>query len=207
MFEDAVEFESAEESERPVKFYYNREERVAKASEQVKEYYRGGMRPVKGIKVLFTGNNKFILFALIFFVGASWIYSGLNGTRKYASLAGIEMELSAFAYEEEIYASLSMKNEKTSKKRGFSNLIPKKLFQKSDNFENSKTEKIEKLVEAEFFFIEVNNQLQEKKSFVQIFDGTENSIRTKTADYDIIRVDVIVNVGDEEKELSCEVKR
>ena len=78
MFEDVVEFESVDKEDRPLKFYYNREERIKKASPQVQEYYRGGMRPVKGFRVLFTGGNKYIFFALIFFVAATWIYTGLN---------------------------------------------------------------------------------------------------------------------------------
>jgi len=50
-------FENVEEGypdkEKPVKFYYNREERIAKAPEIVKKYYRGEMKPVRGIRVLY----------------------------------------------------------------------------------------------------------------------------------------------------------
>ena len=201
MFEDAVEFEPVEQKNKKLHFFYNREERVAKASPQVQEYYNGGMRPVRGLKVLFTGYNRIIFLSLVFFVAFTWIYTGLNKTRKYATLGGIQVELSAFSYEEEIYVSLNMKNQPKKIKRGFSNLIPKK---KSEVVEN---QKIQKQVDAEFFFVEVNNQLVDKTFISETFEGEEKSIRTKITDYDIIRVDVIINVGDEEKELSCEVKR
>lgn len=200
MFEDVVEFEPADEKDKKLHFFYNREERVAKASPQVQEYYKGGMRPVRGFKVLFTGYNRIIFLSLIFFVAVAWIYTGINKTRQYANVGGIQMELTAFEYEEEIYVTLTMKNPPKKIKRGFSNLIPK-------NKESAVPEKIEKTVEAEFFFIEVNNQLVDKKFFTEVFEGEEKSLRTKFTDYDIIRVDVIIDVGEEEKELSCEVKR
>ena len=40
-----------------------------------------------------------------------------------------------------------------------------------------------------------------------VYDEGEQYIRTKFTDYDIIRVDVILNAGGYEKELSAEVKR
>ncbi|MCR5063957.1 MAG: hypothetical protein K6A89_11815 [Treponema sp.] len=201
MFEKVEEFGPVEESDKKLKFYYNRDERISKAPPLVKEYYNGGLKPVKGFKVLFTGYNKFIFLSLIFFVAFTWIYTGFNKARKYAQISGIQMELSAFVYEEEIYVSLNMKNAPEKIKRGFSNLLPKKKS------EPEIPQKIEKAVAAEFFFVEVNNQLCDKCFITDVYEGKEKSIRTKFADYDIIRVDVIVNVDDEEKELSCEVKR
>ena len=95
----------------------------------------------------------------------------------------MNFELSAFSYEEEVYVSLQMKRSK-----------------------NAKSE-IPLSVNAEFFAIDPNNQVGDKRSGQIIYDEGEKYIRTKFTDYDIIRVDVILNVEGAEKELSAEVKR
>ena len=95
----------------------------------------------------------------------------------------MNFELTAFSYEEEVYVSLQMKRSK-----------------------NSKSE-IPLSVNAEFFAIDPNNQVGDKRSGQIIYDEGEKYIRTKFTDYDIIRVDVILNVEGTEKELSAEVKR
>ena len=170
-------------ADKPLKFYYNREERIAKAPKLVQDYYEGKMKPVRGFRIFFTKQNRYIFFALIFFVGASWIYTGLNKTRAGTTLAGINFELSAFSYEEEVYVSLQMKRSKNAKSEAPVS------------------------VDAEFFAIDPNNQVGDKRNGQLIYDEGEKYIRTKFTDYDIIRVDVILNADGQEKELSAEVKR
>ena len=183
MFEDVEEIRPDDGVEKPLKFYYNREERLAKAPQIVQDYYNGGMRPIRGIRILFTKQNRYIFLALIFFIGATWIYTGLNKTRAGTTLADINFELSAFSYEEEVYVSLYMKRSSRSRE---SAPVP---------------------VSAEFFAIDPNNQVGDKRSGQLIYEEGEQYIRTKFTDYDIIRVDVILNAGGDEKELSAEVKR
>ena len=62
-------------------------------------------------------------------------------------------------------------------------------------------------VEAEFFAIDPNRQVGDKRTGQLVYDEGEKYIRTKFTDYDIIRVDVILNAGGYEKELSAEVVR
>ena len=181
LFKDVEE--GRPDGEQPLHFYYNREERIAKASPQVQEYYNGGMRPVKGIKIFFTKQNRYIFFALIFFVAATWIYTGLNKTRSGATIGDLNCELTAFSFKEEIYVSISMKRKKKAE-NDFP--IP---------------------VEAEVFVIDPNNQVGDKRKLNWVYNDGEEFLETKFTDYDIIRVDVILTAGDEEKELSAEVKR
>ena len=183
MFEDVEEFVPDDEEDKKLKYYYNREERIAKAPQLVKDYYAGKMKPVRGFRIFFTKQNRYIFFALIFFVGATWIYTGLNKTRAGTTLAGINFELTAFSYEEEVYVSLQMKRSSRSK-----DVAPVP-------------------VAAEFFAIDPNNQVGDKRNGQLVYDEGEKYIRTKFTDYDIIRVDVILNAGGTEKELSAEVKR
>ena len=183
MFEDVEEIVPDDEADKKLKYYYNREERIAKAPQLVKDYYAGKMKPVRGFRIFFTKQNRYIFFALIFFVGATWIYTGLNKTRAGTTLAGINFELTAFSYEEEVYVSLQMKRSSRSK-----DVAPVP-------------------VAAEFFAIDPNNQVGDKRNGQLVYDEGEKYIRTKFTDYDIIRVDVILNAGGTEKELSAEVKR
>lgn len=183
MFEDVEEIVPDDPAEKPLKFYYNREERIARAPKLVQDYYNGKLKPVRGFRVLFTKQNRYIFFALIFFVGATWIYTGLNKTRAGTTLAEINFELTAFSYEEEVYVSLKMKRSSRSK-----NVAPVN-------------------VKADIFLIDPNNQVGEKRSEQLVYEEGEQYIRTKFTDYDIIRVDVILNAGGAEKELSAEVKR
>ncbi len=183
MFEDVEEIIPDDGVEKPLKFYYNRENRIARASQQVRDYYDGKMKPVRGFRVFFTKQNRYIFIALIFFVAATWIYTGLNKTRAGTTLGGVNYELSAFAYEEEVYVSLRMKRSSRSR------------------------ETAPVAVNAEFFAIDPNNQVGDKRVGQLIYDEGEKYIRTKFTDYDIIRVDVILEAGGYEKELSAEVVR
>ena len=62
-------------------------------------------------------------------------------------------------------------------------------------------------VNAEFFAIDPNGQAGDKKNGQLIYEAGEQYIRTKFTDYDIIRIDVILDAGGVEKELSAEVQR
>ena len=182
LFKDVEEMKP--DGEQPLHFYYNREERLKKASPQVQEYYRGGMKPVTGIKVFFLKQNRYIFFALLLFAAATWIYSGLNKTFDSTTLNGVDYELTSFSYDQEIYVSIKMKRNKKEKE-----MFPVPI-------------------EADIFLIENNNQVFDKKVMNYVYNGQEEDfLRAKYTDYDIIRVDVILKSGDEEKEISAEVEK
>ena len=62
-------------------------------------------------------------------------------------------------------------------------------------------------INVEYFVIDPNNQISDKRADSIIYSEGEQYLRTKFTDYDIIRVDAIINAGGEEKELSAQVKR
>lgn len=181
MLEDAKE--SFQENENALHFYYNREERIAKAPANVQEYYRGGMKPVRGIKVFFTKQNRYVTFALIFFVGVFWVYTGFNKSRDYAKINDIDCQIQAFSYEEQIFVSIGCKKNKKSTRTA-----PAKI-------------------DAEIFFVDADNQLSYKTELGMIYEKGEEFLRTKVSDYEIVRVDAIINVDGIEKEISSTVKR
>lgn len=187
MFEDVEEGHL--DGEEPVVFRYNREERIKHAPQIVRDYYDGKMNPVRGIKVLWVNkSNRFILLSLVLFVTFAWIYSGVNNTRGYAKVGNVLFQLQSFSYGDEVYVNLKI----TSKNKNEQN-----------DLEKTKPVKID----AEFFFINNDNQVIQKEYKSLVYKNGEEYLRTKYTDYDIIRVDVMLNVDGEEKELSSNVKR
>lgn len=146
------------------------------------------MKPVRGIKIFFTGSNKYILFALIFFVGVAWIYSGFNRSRNYAKIQGLDFEVVSYSFEDQIYSSVSVKwNPKADEKN-----------------------KGDRNITAEIFLIDGDKQVVNKdiQSITYTADDAETKyMRVRHTDFDIIRCDVILTVNDEEKEISTVVKR
>ena len=182
MFEEVDEGHAPDEEK--LIFRYNREERLKNAPQIVRDGYEGKLTPVRGIKIFWVNkSNRFILLSLVFFVGFIWIYTALNNTRSNAVINGTSFDLTAFAFEEEIYASIKIKNKNATEKTA-----PVKIT-------------------AEFFFINTENQVAEKKELSLVYGYGEQSLATKMTDYDIIRVDVIITAGETEKELSSGVKR
>lgn len=186
MFENVDEIQA--DGEKPVKYYYNREERVARAPENVKKYYRGEMKPVKGFRALVNGPNKYILFGLVFFVGFTWIYSGFNKTRNYSKVQGVDCEVVSYAFEDQVYSSVSFKwNPKTPDK-----------------------EKTHTDIKARVYMIDADNQVVNKEIQTTSLEASDNDvkyIRVKNTDFDIIRCDVILDLNGTEQELSTAVKR
>ena len=188
MFEDVEEIKPAE-GDGELHYFYNRKERIAHAPLSVQQYYekleRGeNVGPVRGFKIFFTKQNRFIFFGLIFFVAFAWIYTAINNTRNQTVLDGVVYNLSAFSYEDEVYITIKSKikeSEKTIQELPFS---------------------------ASVFAINSDNQLQEKLTLKGLTEnGKEEQIRAKIKDFDIIRIDVIIDSDGKSKELSTFVTR
>lgn len=175
--------EGKPDGKQPLHFYYNRQERLENAPQIVKDYYDGKMEPVRGIKIFFSKQNRFILIALVFFVAFTWMYNGFNKTRNYAKIQNLVCELTAFKYDGEVYTNIKISDKKNTNVKE-----PKKIS-------------------AEVFFVNNDNVVLEKKELSLLYKGPEEYLRTKMTDYDIIRVDVILTVDDEEKELSSVVSQ
>lgn len=181
-------FENINETKAPVDeeglhYYYNRNDRIKKAPKIVQDYYNGKMKPEKGIKVLFNKNNRYIFLALIFFVGAYYVYSGLSRTKSYAKINEIDCEIQAFVYEEQVFISSSFKRNPKSKKTAPAD------------------------ISIEFSIVDVDKQVVHKEVQSLLYKDGEQFLRTKFYDYDIIRVDALVTVDGESKEITCQVKR
>ena len=183
MFEDAEEIKKEGGGESELHFYYNREERLKNAPQIVKDYYDGKMKPVRGIKVLFANKqNRFMLITLIIVIAFAWIYTGLNNSRSGTNINGLLFDTQAFRYEDDIYVNIKLLN--------------KKAVEKSAPVQ----------VLAEVRGINSDGEVSYKEELTLLYDYGEKYLRTKFADYDIIRVDVTVNAAGFEKELTAFIK-
>ena len=61
-------------------------------------------------------------------------------------------------------------------------------------------------IDAEVFFINNDNQIIEKKELSLVYRDGEQTLATKATDYDIIRVDAIIDADNKEKEVTTAVK-
>lgn len=175
--------ETKQEGEQSLHFYYSREHRLQNAPQSVKDFYDGKVKPVKGFKVLFTAQNRYILIALVLFVGFTWIYLGVNRTRTYSKINNISFEQQSFSYESEVFLNI-------------------KVFTSGKNKLKSPQK-----VNAKASFYNIDNQVLEEKELSVMFTGQEENLRTKVSDYDIIKVETLIKIGDEEKTISSSVIR
>ena len=178
--------EKTEDSSQDFHFYYSRENRLKNAPQSVKDYYDGKMAPKKGLfKVLVsTPANKFLFLSIIVFVAVIWIFTFFNN-RNAKSFLGTECELTAFSYEESVYASLK--------------------------FEEIPEEKLKVLyncpLTVRFEAYDSSSVLADKCEVTDIYTGKELFIRTKFPDYDIIKIVASVESGTESKEFSTLIQK
>ena len=181
MFEEADE--GHVQGEEKLVFRYNREERLRNAPQIVRDAYDGKMNPVRGFKILWVNkSNRYILLSLVFFIGFIWVFTAISNTKNYVKINNIAFEISAFSFQEEVYVTLKVNDKKADEKSA-----PVK-------------------VDAEVFFINNDNQVVEKKELSLVYRDGEKTLATKTNDYDIIRVDAIINASNKEKEVTVAVK-
>ena len=181
MFEDVDEGHA--EGEETIVFRYNREERLKHAPQIVRDAYEGKLKPVRGIKIFWVNKaNRFILLSLIIFIAFVWIFTAVSSTKSYAKINNITFELSAFSFQDEVYVSLKV----------------------NDKAANDKSPPVK--IVTEVFFINNDNQIIEKKELSLVYRDGEQTLTTKAGDYDIIRVDAIIQADNKEKEVTTAVK-
>lgn len=175
------------QDEQKLHFYYNREERIARAPKNVQDYYAGkGPRPVKGLfRSLFANKGNRFMFSTVAILAAFvWIYSFIQ-KREGIQIAGTKVEVSAFSYADEVYASLKLN-----------------AFQDDAKFNGEK-----RAVYVKFYAIETSSTICDEKELFGEYDGTETFFRTKFSDYDIIKIQVELSLGDETKEIVVPVEK
>lgn len=172
------------DGEEPLHFFYNREERIARAPKIVQDYYSGKFNCTKKglFRTLFaTRGNRLMFASMVIFMAFVWIYS-LVMNRASIEVAGSTAELSAFSYDENVYVTFKIKERKKSDERE-----PVSVNVKLDAYDSDSC---------------VCNSYSE----TVIFDGSEVFVRTKFPDYDIISVAAEVDFESENRHFAVKVQ-
>ena len=127
-------------------FRYNREERVKNAPKIVQDYYAGKLAPTKGLfKVLVaTKFNRMMLLTVALCFVVVMIVNTFSNRPSLAVAAGFELELSAFTYDESVFAQVK--------------IHPLKKSLKDKNFDIEKYVKDGERVTATFSFVDADGQ-------------------------------------------------
>ena len=183
-----------EEAENLV-FRYNREERVKRAPKIVQDYYAGKLAPTKGLfKVLVaTKFNRMMLLTVALCFAVVVLVKTFSNRPSLAVAAGFELELSAFSYDESVYAQVKI------------HALKKSL--KDKNFDLEKYVKDEKKALATFSFVDVDGQEIAKIQASGEIQKNAFFIRTNSPDYDIIKVVAQVDILGESASLVSNVSR
>jgi hypothetical protein len=177
------DLEGYAEGEKPLVFYYNREERLTSAPQNVRDYYAGKSgRPVKGLfKVLVATRVSRVLFVTIIALCAIIIVMSLTVLNDSSvTVAGIPAELTVFSFDGSVYVSLKLKE--TAK--GINGPLP---------------------VDAHITFYGQDREFLNLVNIRGIYEGKQEFLRTTTADYGILEVDVSLTIRQETGTLRAKV--
>lgn len=164
------------EEERMV-FHYSRSERLKRAPKIVQDYYSGDFKPYKGglLKSLVNTKSNRLLFVTIIFAFGIILFMNYFGPQKSTgSLSGVDVSLSAFSYEDSLYASLKIKDASKKKKEEYKSGFP---------------------VTVTFSVYDKENLVIGERKVSGKYDGKEIFLRTTFSDYDIIKVGAVCSMN------------
>ncbi|MBR5966919.1 MAG: hypothetical protein IK015_12470 [Treponema sp.] len=176
-------------------FRYSREERIKRAPKIVQDFYAGKMNPTKGLfKVLVaTKFNRFMLFTVALCFAVVLIVNTFSARPNLAAAAGFELELSAFCYDESVYAQIK--------------IHPLKKSLKDKNFPIDQYIKDQEKATAVFNFVDVDGQSLDKIQKSAEIEKNAFFLRTNSPDYDIIKVEASVDILGQKVDLTSNVAR
>lgn len=187
--------EPGESAGQDLHFYYNRDERIKNAPKIVRDYYDGKMAPTKGLfKVLVaTKFNRFMLLTVALCFIVVLIVNFFGNQPSLATAAGFELELSAFSYDESVYAQVK--------------IHPLKKSLKDKNFPLDEYVKDGKKVSAAFSFLDIDGQNAGQGQKSCEIEKNAFFIRTSSPDYDIMKVAADIEILGEKVSLLSKVSR
>ena len=191
-FSDFTETRSDDEQKKndeQMVFHYSREERLKHAPKIVQDYYSGNFKPYKGglLKSLVsTRGNRLLFVTIIFMFGIILFMNYFGPQRSAGNLSGVGIKLSAFSYEESVYASLKI--DKASKKR-------------ISEFEQGLP------VVVTFYAQNKDGLTVQEEKVVGKYEGNELFLRTTFTEYDIIKISVACSMLEDSKSLECQIEK
>ncbi len=183
---DRTQETRGENEEDKMVFYYNREERLKNAPKNVQDLYNGNFKVFKpGLfrALVSTKSNRLAFFVLVLCF-ALVLFLAIFNKRNEGTLNGIPLELTAFSFEENVYASLKF-------------CAPSKKYAGSGR-EN---------IDVYFEFLDADKNPVHKGQELFIYEGKESFLRTTFRDYDIFYVMMRLELGEKSVELTANVEK
>lgn len=191
LFENASEGYAEEDAGKneTLHFYYNREERIKNAPKIVQDYYAGKMAPTRGIFRAMVANrfNRFMLFTVMLCFAVVLIVSALTSSPGLGTCAGFETELTAFEYDDNVYAQIKI------------HALKKSLRDKNFRLEEYMAAG-EEAVAVFTFWDSAGAELNKTERRGRVQEG-EFFLRTSAPDYDIMAVTADVRILKDETSL------
>ncbi|WP_294430221.1 hypothetical protein [uncultured Treponema sp.] len=188
-FDETRSDDEQNHSDERLVFHYNREERLKHAPEIVQDYYSGKFHPYKGglFKSLVNTRANRLLFVTIIFAFGIILFVNYFGPQKSSgSLAGVDVKLSAFSYEDSVYASLKLDKASKKKLAGFKDGVP---------------------VSATFSAHDKEGVVVQEVKVLGKYEGKELFLRTTFSDYDIISIDAVCSMLDSFSSLETQIEK
>lgn len=173
--------ETREENQNPEEqlvFHYNREERLKHAPKIVQDYYSGNFKPYKGglfKSLVQTKANRLLFVTIVFTFGIILFIRYFGPEKRSGSLNKVDVSLSAFSYEDSVYASVKFHDASKKIRSDFKDGLPV-------------------LVTLSAYDKDGGNLGEEK--LIGKYEGNEFFLRTTFTDYDIIKVSAVCSMGD-----------
>ena len=189
-YDNIPEGYAEEDSERAaLSFHYSRRERIQNAPKIVQDYYAGKMNPPKGLFRVLVANrfNRFMLFTMMLCLAVVLLVNAFASSPALGTCAGFETELTAFRYDDGVYAQVkihALKKSLADKNFDLDGYIKNGMkaygtftFWTSDGGEWSRLESVSNICAGEFF------------------------LRTNVPDYDIMAVSADIKILDKSVQL------
>lgn len=173
--------ETREENQKPednLVFHYNREERLKRAPKIVQDYYSGNFKPYKGglLKSLVaTRGNRLLFVTIVFTFGIILFVRYFGPEKRSGSLNKVDVSVSAFSYEESVYASVKFNEAGKKIKADFEDGVP--IYATVTAYDKEGVSVAEEKLTGKY-------------------DGNEIFLRTTFSDYDIIKIGAVCGMGD-----------
>lgn len=151
-------------------FHYSRAERLKHAPEIVQKYYSGEFKPYKGglfRSLVNTKANRLLFVAIIFCFGLLMFMNFFGPQKNVGTLGGVSIDLSAFSYEDTIYASFCFEDAGKKQKARFADGVP---------------------VYVTFSAVGADGQTLSEEKVSGKYEGNKLFLRTTFTDYDIVQV-------------------
>lgn len=181
--------EIKEENDDSLTFHYKRSERLKSAPKMVQDYYSGEYKmPPKGLfkMLVYTKSSRIMLIVLIICLVMTLFIGILKPGADEGNYADVPMKLTAFSFQDSVYTQLILK-------------VPEK---NPENYEDSEMQ-----VDVDFNFYDVDGAQTASIRKTDIYKGNELAIGTTSSDYDILKVEAVVTIGNEQSVMKATVKR